>query len=127
MDVRGTVISCPHCGGDVPTPEPEQLVIGGLWDEPTREAIEKVERGTDPEWRDAAKRALVEIARERQILTPDDLWDVVERPREPRASGPIFLWARKSGIIEPTGRLVRSRNERQHKNHIVEYRSRVRL
>ena len=101
----------------------DQLSLEGRWDGPTREAIRRVDEHAEPEWKDRADEALRQLALELRILTPDDLWDVIERPHEPRASGPVFLRARRAGWIEPTGRLVRSRNVKQHKNVITEYRS----
>jgi hypothetical protein len=92
-------------------------------DDVTRAAIERVDEHADDDWKDAADRALHGLALRLPTLTPDDLWDVIDRPREPRASGPVFLRARRAGWIEPTGELVRSRNVRQHRNVITEYRS----
>jgi len=89
----------------------------------TNAAVNRADEHADEEWKRRADEALRQIATALPILTPDDLWDVIERPREPRASGAVFRRAIKAGWIEPTGRLVKSRNHLQHGNKISEYRS----
>ncbi len=104
---------------------PDEPVPAGQMslDDVTKDAIRQVDEHADEEWKDRADATLKGIALRQEILTPDDLWDEIERPREPRASGPVFLRARRAGWIEPTGRVVRSRNVKQHRNIITEYRS----
>lgn len=119
--------TCPTCNGagtvEVPAGgAPPVLVLEGF-DQVTREAIQRVDEAANEEWKALADAALYEIARTKPILMPDDLWDHVPRPREPRAAGPVFLRARRAGWITPTGNFVRSRNVKQHRTHITEYES----
>lgn len=69
------------------------------------EAIDRVERNADSEWRDRALRALGEMGagrHDREFIC-DDLRDFMEgdEPREPRAYGAIMRRARYLGVCEP--------------------------
>lgn len=55
-------------------------------------------------------------------FTPDDVWEMgLERPREPRALGPVMMRAARAGLIYPTGRWVKSENPAQHATPIREW------
>lgn len=89
----------------------------------TQEAIERVDRAADPDWKAAAQNAVRLVAARQEIFTPDDIWTLVVKPSEPRALGPVMLRAKRDGICEPTGQLVKSKMATQHQNVITEYRS----
>lgn len=72
------------------------------------EAMERVERGTDPEWEAAAESAVRGLADLKASFTPDDVWEYLERigvppPREPRALGPILKRLANADVIRPKG------------------------
>lgn len=69
-----------------------------------REAQMRVDAAADPEWRQRARDALVDAARDMETITADDLWERgLDRPREARAIGPVFTWAKSQGYITATG------------------------
>lgn len=69
-----------------------------------REAQERVDAHAAPEWKERAKAAIELVARTREYVSADDLWEIgLDKPREPRALGPIFTWAAKRHLIEKTG------------------------
>ena len=81
------------------------------------EALERVERGTDKDWRALARRALWNTIKETGVggeFTTDDVKTRVERTREEKAWGPILLAAARAGFIENTGRTVKSAEVRCH-------------
>lgn len=63
------------------------------------EALRRVDENTDDEWKRLARMALVATATENVILSPDDIWKVIEPPEEPRYLGPIMVWGSREGII----------------------------
>ena len=73
-----------------------------------RAGIEKVERGTDREWADRALNVIKQVAQQREEITADEIWGVLEEfgdtPREPRALGPIFTRAAKLNWIIKTNK-----------------------
>lgn len=87
------------------------------------EAIKRVDRAADVDWKDRCDAVIEELCREKAIFTPDDVWQRIEKPVEPRALGPRMIVAKNKGLCEPTGRLVKSAMPTQHQNVIAEYRS----
>ncbi|MGH9095125.1 MAG: hypothetical protein ACRDXE_08185 [Acidimicrobiales bacterium] len=78
-------------------------------------AISRVDERADEEWRQSARQAVRDIAGRQATLTADDLWAAgLAKPREARASGPVFLWAAKQGLIEDTGRTGRTSQANCH-------------
>jgi len=87
--------------------------------------IDAAEEHADPEWKTAARSALLQVAAEGGPFTADHVWLVLDRqnvsmPRTPAALGPIFLGAAKGGLIRKTGRFVRTRFARRHRD-LVEW------
>lgn len=65
---------------------------------------------------------LVKLASRRRPFTTDDFWDSgLEKPREPRAIGPVIMWGLRSGRIKWTGRLVKCRYASRHHTDIKEW------
>lgn len=77
-------------------------------------ALEQVEANADPDWNDRAKVALQRLALSQPIVVADDMWKHIERPREPRALGPIFMWAKREGLLAPTDRYVACTRPSRH-------------
>lgn len=89
----------------------------------TEEGIAASYEGADQQWKEDAFAAVKRVAAAKSTFTPDDIWDEVEKPREPRALGGVMRRAMREGVCEPTGNYVKSRIPSQHKNIITEYRS----
>lgn len=75
-----------------------------------REAgIEKATQGADPEWMEAAVRAVRWVARWNRTFTSDDVWDAIKLHRpdvstpEHRAMGSVFRRAVANGWAELAG------------------------
>lgn len=68
-----------------------------------RDALAAVSRGTDPSWRRRALLVIVGLARLQDELDAEDVWDLIEKPREPRALGPIFRVLAARGFIRSLG------------------------
>lgn len=66
------------------------------------EAIRRVEANTDPVWAEEATAAGILLAEAEYIATPDDLWDLVDSPPEPRSLGPIMIRLANMGIFRKT-------------------------
>lgn len=95
------------------------------------ESMEQVDRAADPDWKEAAYRAITEIARRQDTLTSDDVWfaliDAGEpTPDEPRALGPLMRSAMTSKVIVPTGDYAESRRAVAHRNPKRVWRSLLR-
>lgn len=61
------------------------------------------ESNADPEWRVRAARAIIKVAKEKELFSTDDVWLTgLDKPREPRALGPEIASAQAAGIIEAT-------------------------
>jgi hypothetical protein len=93
------------------------------------EALDHVERGADPEWLRAARVAVGVLADQGRQFSADDVWALldgagVDRPREPRALGPVIKAAVQSGRIVRVGWANSSRASR-HAAPIAHYRSRT--
>jgi hypothetical protein len=88
------------------------------------ESIADAERGAPPEWLTAARDIATAFI---EPWTTDDLWHTLHErgipgPREPRALGPVVINLYRAGLIEPTGRMVRSQRPVAHRNPKREWR-----
>lgn len=83
------------------------------------EAIDRVDRGMDAEWRERAMAKLRDLCaiRPRQEFTCDALRDLMgdDEPREPRAYGAIMRRGRFEGICEPLNLWLVSDRMSNHK------------
>jgi hypothetical protein len=69
----------------------------------------------DDDWRALALSTVEELALNKIEFSADDAWLAgLPRPSNPRALGPVFMQAMKAGVIEDTGRIVRSVFESGH-------------
>lgn len=86
------------------------------------EAIERVEKNADPEWMEAATRAVWERSRLGETFTTDEVMEDLESvnvsTHDARALGPVIRKAIKRGMITEVG-MTRSR--RRHGTRIPIY------
>jgi hypothetical protein len=72
----------------------------------TRDALQRVEDGSDPAWLEHAYACLRRTAKELPELISDDVWERgLPETREARALGPVLLRAKREGIITKTDRV----------------------
>ena len=72
------------------------------------EAIERVDRHMDPEWRQKTMQAIWILAKEKPEFTTDDVWKFVPSTRENKAMGACMMRAKKQGLVQPTERHIPS-------------------
>lgn len=73
--------------------------------------IRDADAGMDDDWRRAAMAAIRHVAELMPEFSTDHVLDedpTLEQGREPRALGPMMLYAAKDGLIAPTDRYVSS-------------------
>jgi hypothetical protein len=82
------------------------------------EAMQRVDEHADPDWKDLALDVALRVARENFDFTTDDVWQALgdNRPREPRALGPIMMTLSKRGVIRKTGMMRESTRPEAHMN-----------
>ena len=89
--------------------------------------MQRVERNADPEWKQAAERAIYHYARHNQELTVNDMWAGVESlglsTPENRASGPVLLRCAKRGWIEKTDRVSKTNRASRNRGDVAVWRS----
>lgn len=81
-------------------------------------------------WRTVAYEVLVELARQREFLTADDLAEEMDRrghvrPKDGRAAGPVMQKAIRAGVLIPHD-FVTGRNPLHHADVCRRYRSGLR-
>lgn len=67
-------------------------------------AIARVGESASEAWKRRALEAVQVIARRQPELIANDIWELVEKPEEPRATGAVMKQAQKRGWIAPTDR-----------------------
>jgi len=89
------------------------------------QGIQKVERGTDPDWGDRALEVVKVIAKSNDIFTADAIWEALgaDTPRENRALGPILNRAQRLGWIVKSTETVMSQRAVNHGREIRVWRS----
>jgi hypothetical protein len=82
------------------------------------EALGRVEEAAPEEWKMAARRAILRLARTRPTLTTDDVWRALDGhvPPEPRALGAIMR--QSSDILLRTERTVNSTRPECHRRPV---------
>jgi hypothetical protein len=68
-----------------------------------RSALSRVESHADREWLDRAFAALRGYLERNQTFFCDQMWGLIEKPREARALGPVMVRAAKAGLMSKTG------------------------
>jgi len=85
-----------------------------------REAIERVNRHANEEWRDFARVTLEAMAFKNRYITADTLWREIEKNPDfethtRKAIGAIFIWGAKHKIIRKVeGKIVESERTERH-------------
>jgi hypothetical protein len=100
-----------------PVPSPTQQEAAAA----TEMAVEAVEHNADPEWLERAFQAVQICARDNAHFTVDRVWDYIEKPREPRALGPVMRRAMSAQVIASTGEYDKS--DRRHSSPVMIYKS----
>ena len=73
------------------------------------EAIRRVSDHAGTQWLEAAKSALVSVAKSRPEFIADQIWEAgLSKPSEARALGAVVRWALTEGIISDSGRYSKS-------------------
>ena len=88
--------------------------------------IQAADRGADDAWRDAATATIRRVAATTPEFTTDDVLEAnpaLEDAREPRALGPMMLYAARDGLIEPTERYASSSRRQSNARHKRVWRS----
>lgn len=87
------------------------------------DAISCADAHADADWKEAAYRAVCEVADRLPDFTADDIWPLLERSgestHEASALGPVFLRAARAGLIEQTGEMRQTRLSRRHRKLTV--------
>lgn len=105
-----------------------QIFDGDAAREARDEAIGRVDRHVEPNWKVAATGAVHTIARLRPEFTTDAVWGLltaanVAPPHEERALGAIMRAAAREGWIEATDRTSKSVRPRCHARDLRVWRS----
>lgn len=90
------------------------------------EAIRRVSDHAGTEWLDAAKAALVSVAKSRAEFIADQIWETgLAKPSEARALGAVVRWALAEGVISDSGRYSKSAQPGLHCSPRKVWRSRM--
>lgn len=92
-------------------------------DDITNEAIDRVDRNADEEWkREAYEMVCVACSRYTEFTT-DTIWSMLARTslttHEPRAMGAIMRKAQRDGLIKATGQYTTSTRPECHKRPVM--------
>lgn len=89
-------------------------------DEARDDGIGRADAHADPEWRVAAMQGIALLARTGEPFTADEvlayLDSVAQDTHNLAALGPLFQRAARSGLIVKTGRQVRTKLARRHRD-----------
>jgi hypothetical protein len=84
------------------------------------EGMSRAEAGSGEDWREHAREIVLDVARQKQEFTSDDIWLAgLEEPSEPRALGPVLARLKKEGAIFKTGRFVQTARVSRHATDIA--------
>lgn len=87
------------------------------------DAIGRADTHADSDWKEAAYRAVCDVAERLVDFTADDIWPLLERSgestHEASALGPVFLRAARENLIEQTGEMRQTRFARRHRKLTV--------
>ena len=86
-------------------------------------ALARVEAHADDSWLARARAVVLSVSASRTEFTSDDLWSAgLPKPREPRALGAVLRELARQGLIESTGRFVRTTQVSRHAAPILVWR-----
>lgn len=88
-------------------------------------AIDRADQAAPEKWKETALQLVHRLARIKDTLTTDDLWELLDHPPEPRAMGAIMRRASKNGWIQPTNMIVNSKRPQCHARALRVWRSQI--
>ncbi len=82
-------------------------------------AIALADSGAPDDWKQLAHLAGEHVARRQQLLTSEDIRDMLDyhnipEPKEHRAIGPVMMRLRNAGVIRNTGTFTRYTRKSRH-------------
>lgn len=89
------------------------------------DGIARADEHANPDWKQAARRAIAACAYRYPDFTADEVWAELAEAgvdcstHEPSALGPVFLAASRAGIIRKTGATRRTKLARRHRDLTV--------
>ena len=88
------------------------------------EGMANADDHANPDWRDRALEAVYQLAASKPVFCAEDVWERgLEKPREPRALGPVMMRAAKLGYCRGTMQHRNSRMVTQHATPVRVYES----
>lgn len=93
----------------------------------TNEAIARVDRNANDEWKQAADDAIRYVTSRGDAFTADEVWWRLEElgtvaPHEPRALGARLQAAKRAGLIVNSGQVVMSKRPETHGSWVALWR-----
>lgn len=87
------------------------------------EALDRVEKGVTDAWKEEARNIVLRKYWRDGEFTSDDIWAAgLEKPAEPRALGTVLMKLAKEGLIEKTGRYIKTAQVSRHAAPIAVWR-----
>jgi hypothetical protein len=104
--------------------EPPRLFDPDEGDRRRDDGMGRADDHADPDWKTIADQIVRDFT---MPFTGDDVWFTLDRrgvvyPHEPRALGPIIMRVYRAGLIEPTGRFLRTARPSAHRSPQREWR-----
>lgn len=94
--------------------------------EATEKGIQDAHDHANDAWKQQAYAALVAVARRTPLFTADEVWAALKgsttSTHEPSALGPLFRIAAHKGLIQKSGRMVKTKLIQRHRE-VTEWRS----
>ncbi len=83
------------------------------------DGINRADLHSDTNWKFIARGVLIRLAQRQQFVHADDLRKALGsfQPRTPSATGPIFLWAKRQGLLRKTNETKYSEATSNHSEH----------
>lgn len=98
-----------------PTEALQQVLDRAASLEAKARGMERAEIGAGLEWADRAAALVLKVASSKASFTSDDLWAAgLEKPKNPRALGPVLVRLAKFGKIRKTGAFVGTSQKSRH-------------
>lgn len=90
------------------------------------DAMRRVEANADKAWMAEAMVAVHILATKQDELIANDLWKLIDKPREPRATGSVMVAAARNGWITQTKRYTPIPSKSSHARPVLIWESRLR-
>jgi len=89
------------------------------------QAIDQVEENASELWLEDAYEAIKFLAKERDLFTADNVWELVGPAREPRAMGAVFRRAVRDKVVAATNTYWSSTRPMRHAGPVRVWRSTI--